>query len=665
MSGIIGTIQQLETANVPDPDIWTKSLTSIGNSNIDQTYDLSANTTHAHGVYFKDDGAKMLVGSMSGGFNDYVIEYVLGTGWQLSSGVTVSSTASDHLDTNISGGQPESLIGGIAVAGGGTKIYTFGRTSSGSGTYSNGHVDRFDLSTAWDLGSGSFATSNSTNFLDTSSQISNVYDGYVKDDGTEVYVVGYGPDNVYQYTLSTAHDLSTASLTNTFDISAKSPVTSGLHFSSDGYAFVVYDNTSDAAHKYNLTTAWDVSTASFDSSTGSFSSSETTGGGIWFDDDWSYLYLVGENSDTAHRVALAAIPGAPTSLSISTASASQLDLSWSAPSSGADSYKIYRSTSSGGSLTTVATGITATSYSNTGLSTGTRYYYKVKATNSEGDSGYSSEASRFTTPATPMTLTASDQSNTQIDLGWASPLATPTGYYIERSTSSGSGFSQIANIIGSATTYSSTGLTQNTTYYYRIRAYTDPGATSAYSSEASDTTQNNASAPTSVSIATSSSGNYNNSVIIVSKNLGSSGEDALTSNDGSTASSNTVTIEFQYSIEYNQMLLNNSGQLRFHTKSYGRATNGTSYAFDISNISAIDSASALASTGYVGSPITAQDGTGSSGVGEDVVFNHNSGGRGYLLLTYGDKMLWEVDFDATNSGGTTSATTIDVELEIT
>jgi fibronectin type 3 domain-containing protein len=84
-------------------------------------------------------------------------------------------------------------------------------------------------------------------------------------------------------------------------------------------------------------------------------------------------------------------PAAPTNLT-ATPGNTQVSLSWTA-SSGATSYNIYRGTSSGNETTTVATGVTGTSYTNTGLSNGTMYYYRITATNSSGTSGYSNEAS--------------------------------------------------------------------------------------------------------------------------------------------------------------------------------------------------------------------------------------------------------------------------------
>jgi len=643
MTGKIGCCQQLETANVPDPDIWAKSLSGIGSSNIDQTYDLDSKTTYAHGVGLKPDGSILFAGSMNGTFNDYVIEYPLSTNFDLDT-ASVSSTASDHLSI----GAYETLLGGFDFADDGNKLYTFGRTV----------VDRWDLSTAYDLSTGSHVT----NTLSVSSQTSHMYDGYVRNDGKKLYVVGYHPDNVYEYDLSTAYDLGTASHNQSFDISAKSAVTSGVHFSSDGYAFVVYNNSDGKCHKYNLSTAWDISTASFHSSSGSFGLS--TGGGIWFDDDWSYLYIIEEGDDEVNRVVLAAVPGVPTSLAITTASTSQLNLSWSSGGD-TDSYQISRSTSSGSGYSQIATGVTATSYSDTGLSTGIRYYYKIRAVNTEGNSAYTSEVSRFTASGQVTGLSATATSNTQINLSWLGPIA--AGYKIERSTSSGSGFSQIGTAGLGATSFSATGLTLNTTYYFRVRAFTDPGADGAYSSEANATTQNNASAPTGVSIATSSSGNYNNAVSVENVNVGSSGQQPLALEDGSGFSSNTATITLTYSPDYEAAMNANSGVLEIRVRGYIRATGATSFAWETKNLSIDqDTYSALSSITTTGSNSSDQDETGSSGdIGKRVRMIHNSGGRGYLMLnTSGDGISYDVLADATNSSGSTAASALTIQIQV-
>jgi hypothetical protein len=88
-------------------------------------------------------------------------------------------------------------------------------------------------------------------------------------------------------------------------------------------------------------------------------------------------------------------PSPPTGLT-ATAGDAQVSLGWN-PASGAASYNVKRSNTSGGGYSTIASNVTATSYSNTGLTNGTTYYYVVSAVNSFGESGNSSQVSA--TPA--------------------------------------------------------------------------------------------------------------------------------------------------------------------------------------------------------------------------------------------------------------------------
>jgi hypothetical protein len=110
-----------------------------------------------------------------------------------------------------------------------------------------------------------------------------------------------------------------------------------------------------------------------------------------FDAGWATNYYWNSNGATI-TVTAAAPPVAPAGLAASAGNA-QVTLSWTA-STGATSYNVYRGTTAGGEgSTAIATGITSTNYTNTGLTNGTTYYYKVAAVNSAGVSPLSNEAS--------------------------------------------------------------------------------------------------------------------------------------------------------------------------------------------------------------------------------------------------------------------------------
>ncbi|MEO7101160.1 MAG: LamG-like jellyroll fold domain-containing protein [Luteolibacter sp.] len=194
----------------------------------------------------------------------------------------------------------------------------------------------------------------------------------------------------------------------------------------------------------------------------------------------SYYYIVtavnssGESVASVQASALT-IPAAPAGLSATAASTSQINLSWST-STGAASYTVKRSTTSGSGYTSVATGVTTTSYTDTGLSSGTSYYYIVTAVNS-GESVASVQASALTIPAAPAGLSATAASTSQINLSWSASTGAAT-YNVKRSTTSGSGYVSVATGV-TTTSYTDTGLSSGTSYYYIVTAVNSSGESAA------------------------------------------------------------------------------------------------------------------------------------------------------------------------------------------
>ncbi len=163
-----------------------------------------------------------------------------------------------------------------------------------------------------------------------------------------------------------------------------------------------------------------------------------------------------------------------------------IDLSWTAPSNGGSTitgYQIERSLDNSSWSDLVAnTGTTSTTYSDTGLSQGTIYYYRISAINALGTGSASDVASDTTNsaPSAPTLNTVTEQLGAQLILSWTTPAnggSTITGYQIERS--SGSGFSVIVADTGTtSTTYSDEGLERNVAYTYRISALNAIGTSS-------------------------------------------------------------------------------------------------------------------------------------------------------------------------------------------
>ncbi len=176
------------------------------------------------------------------------------------------------------------------------------------------------------------------------------------------------------------------------------------------------------------------------------------------------------------------VPTAPT-LNTTTAGNGQVALSWSAVS-GATSYSIKYGTATGNYTMTANPG-SATSFTVTGLTNGTTYYFVVTATNAGGTSPNSNE--KNATPQIPApiapTLINATAGNALVTLGW-NVVSGATSYSIKYGTSSGVYGAPIN--VGNVTGYNVTGLTNGTLYYFVVTA-TNAGGTSANSNEQSAT----------------------------------------------------------------------------------------------------------------------------------------------------------------------------------
>ncbi len=187
----------------------------------------------------------------------------------------------------------------------------------------------------------------------------------------------------------------------------------------------------------------------------------------------------------------------PGTLAATVASGSQVNLSWSgnAANSNITGYTVATATNSSftGATYQYVFGPGSTSFSKTGLTSGTTYYFMVKA---EGTSdSFDSAFTAFVTatpgtssiPNPPSGLSASAVSSSRVDLAWTDNSGNETGFELKRATDSA--FTQnvvwIGNIQG--TTYSNVGLAASTTYYYKVRAEGIAGK-SAYSSAVSAAT---------------------------------------------------------------------------------------------------------------------------------------------------------------------------------
>jgi len=187
-------------------------------------------------------------------------------------------------------------------------------------------------------------------------------------------------------------------------------------------------------------------------------------------------------------------PGAPSNLSATAISSTQINLAWTDNSTNEDGFRVERCSGAGCTnfVQIAQLGSNVSSYSNTGLIAATNYSYRVRAFNSAGDSANSSTASATTlqsSPSAPSNLGATAISSSQINLAWTDNSNNELGFKIESCQGAGcTTFAQIAQVGAGVTSYNNTGLAASTSYSYRVRAYNN-GGNSTYSNTASATTQ--------------------------------------------------------------------------------------------------------------------------------------------------------------------------------
>ncbi|MCB9377572.1 MAG: pre-peptidase C-terminal domain-containing protein [Holophagales bacterium] len=198
-------------------------------------------------------------------------------------------------------------------------------------------------------------------------------------------------------------------------------------------------------------------------------------------------------TDAGWNTTFAAVtPPAAPSLT-ATAGNNSASLSWSG-SSGV--YDVYRNeTGCNAGFTKVANDLSGSSYNDTAVANGITYYYQVVAQPSGNEAAASSPSTcrtvtptgggTCTPPAAPTGVSANATSQTAASVSWSASSGA-TSYAVFRSTTSGSGYSQVGT--STSTSFSDSGLSCNTTYYYVIQA-SNGSCSSGNSSQASTTTQ--------------------------------------------------------------------------------------------------------------------------------------------------------------------------------
>ncbi len=229
---------------------------------------ISSQEDEPRGLTFNNDGTKMFVIGWEG---DDVNEYTLSTAWNVSTATFVDRKSSADNDAR-----------DVEFNSDGTKMFVLGRDKE--------KVYAFSLTTGFDV-----STASSVNNFSIASEETASNGLAFNLDGTKMFVLGSQTDYVNEYTLSTGFDLSTASYAGDGErfLVSQDIYPMDLDFNSDGTKMYVVGWEDNDIHEYTLTTAFDVSTASF---VGSFSVSDQDDdpAALAFSSDGSKMFVVGD-----------------------------------------------------------------------------------------------------------------------------------------------------------------------------------------------------------------------------------------------------------------------------------------------------------------------------------------------------------------------------------
>tara|TARA_B100000780_G_scaffold176152_1_gene123475 strand:- start:1834 stop:3066 length:1233 start_codon:yes stop_codon:yes gene_type:complete len=252
----------------PNLDVWDISTSVLSKS-------VKLSTNHADtvptGIFFKPDGTRMYI---VGDTQDSVLEYHLDTPWDVGTQRFVQLKALTDV-------APE----GIFFKPDGLKMYIMADAGN--------DVDEYTLTTAWDI---STATHGGVQFA-IDAQDSTSTGLFFKPDGTKMYMAGRQNDNVNEYNLSTPWLVTSAAYLQSFDISAKELNVQDVQFSPDGLKMYIigsdFASVDEDVHEYTLSSAWDISSATFIQS---FTVADQHPSGIFFKPDGTKMFVVGRET---------------------------------------------------------------------------------------------------------------------------------------------------------------------------------------------------------------------------------------------------------------------------------------------------------------------------------------------------------------------------------
>lgn len=247
----------------------------LSGASFTQSFSIAAQETAPQAVRFSANGTKMFV---LGGAGQDVNEYTLSTGFDVSTASFVDSFSVSAQDTAPTG---------MAFNTDGTKMFIVGNIGDA--------VYEYTLSTGFDVSTATYSQS----FSVTSQEINPLGLSF-NIDGTKMFLVGFSGQDINEYTLSTGFDVSTASFTTNFSVAVEDSNPRDIAFNTSGTKMFVVGGTGDSVYEYTLSTGFDVSTAAFVDSF-SVATQDTVPQSITFSTVGTKMFVVGATGDAVYQ----------------------------------------------------------------------------------------------------------------------------------------------------------------------------------------------------------------------------------------------------------------------------------------------------------------------------------------------------------------------------
>jgi hypothetical protein len=188
-----------------------------------------------------------------------ITQYALTTAWDTTTATAGTTFSMSAIDTGTLG---------LFFSPDGTKMVTCGTTgvviANGSGVAGEDRAYYFTLSTAWDVTTATLVNSIRFAIGDAGgipAALTSPQAVDLNSDGTIMYILDSTTDYVNQFALSTAYNVNTATYTKRLLVSTEEAGGTALRFNSTGTRMYLVGTTGDDVNEYRLTTAWDIATA--------------------------------------------------------------------------------------------------------------------------------------------------------------------------------------------------------------------------------------------------------------------------------------------------------------------------------------------------------------------------------------------------------------------